>query len=302
MTFVSYAQNFEDVILHRALKHVDKGFYIDVGAQAPVIGSVTQAFYERGWRGINIEPVQQWYNRLQEARPKDLNLRIAVSTKSGKSRFFEVVDETGLSTLEEVVAERHAQQGYKVRSYDVLTRTLDSILDEHATREIHFLKIDVEGAEANVLTSIDLNRWRPWIVIVEATEPNSTIKTHERWQRLLTHRGYKFVYFDGLNRFFLADEQSELRFAFSAPPNVFDHFVSYAELQARQHVEALKTDLQQSNAHRQSLEVRLAETASELNAVYSSRSWRITYPLRVLSLLFRRVFGLSLRLVRTFQH
>ncbi len=35
--FISHAQNFEDVILWRALKHVQNGFYIDVGAQDPVI-------------------------------------------------------------------------------------------------------------------------------------------------------------------------------------------------------------------------------------------------------------------------
>ena len=54
--FVSYAQNFEDVILWRALHDVTPGFYIDIGANSPTIDSVTKAFYERGWRGINVEP------------------------------------------------------------------------------------------------------------------------------------------------------------------------------------------------------------------------------------------------------
>jgi len=49
MPFVSYAQNFEDVILWRALKHVGRGFYIDLGAQDPVIDSISLAFYEHGW-------------------------------------------------------------------------------------------------------------------------------------------------------------------------------------------------------------------------------------------------------------
>ena len=52
MSFVSYAQNFEDVMLWRALKHIDCGFYIDVGAQDPVIDSVTKSFYDHGWRGV----------------------------------------------------------------------------------------------------------------------------------------------------------------------------------------------------------------------------------------------------------
>lgn len=56
MSFISYAQNYEDVMLWRALKHIANGFYIDVGAAWPDKHSVTKAFYDRGWRGINIEP------------------------------------------------------------------------------------------------------------------------------------------------------------------------------------------------------------------------------------------------------
>ncbi len=79
MTFISYAQNFEDVMLFRALEGIKKGFYIDVGAQDPVLDSVTKAFYERGWRGINVEPVEQWFKKLVADRPEDFNLQLAVS-------------------------------------------------------------------------------------------------------------------------------------------------------------------------------------------------------------------------------
>jgi len=54
MTFISYAQNFEDVMLWRALGHVSAGRYIDVGAQDPVVDSVSKAFYEHGWRRIHV--------------------------------------------------------------------------------------------------------------------------------------------------------------------------------------------------------------------------------------------------------
>src|SRR5215831_3973844 len=86
MSFISYAQNFEDVMLWRALKHIDKGFYIDVGANDPDKDSVTKAFYERGWRGINVEPVPQWFERLEKARPRDLNLQLALGAEPGESR------------------------------------------------------------------------------------------------------------------------------------------------------------------------------------------------------------------------
>ena len=71
MNFISYAQNYEDVILWRALKHIEKGFYIDIGANDPVIESVSNAFYEKGWRGINIEPAASWFKKLEKIRQEN---------------------------------------------------------------------------------------------------------------------------------------------------------------------------------------------------------------------------------------
>ena len=81
--FISYAQNFEDVMLWRALKHVQNGFYIDVGAQHPVIDSVSKAFYECGWRGIHIEPVPGYAELLRKDRPDETVLQIALADAEG---------------------------------------------------------------------------------------------------------------------------------------------------------------------------------------------------------------------------
>ena len=83
MNVISYAQNFEDVMLWRALRDIPQGFYVDVGANDPVIDSVTRWFYQQGWHGINIEPVPHWHQRLQADRPLDINLQMAVSTTTG---------------------------------------------------------------------------------------------------------------------------------------------------------------------------------------------------------------------------
>ena len=69
MTFISYAQNFEDVMLWRALRGVENGSYIDVGAADPEVHSVTAAFYKRGWRGVNVEPNGEFFDKLRERRP-----------------------------------------------------------------------------------------------------------------------------------------------------------------------------------------------------------------------------------------
>jgi FkbM family methyltransferase len=282
--FISYSQNFEDVILYRALKGVDKGFYIDVGAWDPVVDSVTKAFYDRGWRGINIEPVRAFYEKLLADRPEDVNLMVAVGSRNGLVRFFEVVD-TGLSTTNEELAKRYMQEGYEVRELLVPCMRLADICKDYGVQEVHFLKIDVEGAEKEVLEGFDFSRIRPWIVIVEATEASTQKETFKDWESLLLDQDYEFVYYDGLNRFYVARERSELKEAFKLPPNLWDGFVRYHEWKlqrevehaqaerealARQ-VEELREVVRRAEAERISQEAQLAELSRALNALQAEK-------------------------------
>ena len=119
MTFISYAQNFEDLMLWRALKHVKKGFYIDVGANDPNIFSITKAFYELGWHGVNIEPSSNWFEMLEKERPRDINLHIAAGEKREELFLYEIPD-TGLSTLQKSIADKYkSKQGIKINKKKV---------------------------------------------------------------------------------------------------------------------------------------------------------------------------------------
>src|SRR5262245_34697418 len=103
MTFISYAQNFEDVMLYRALKGVVHGFYVDVGASDPVLDSVTKAFSERGWTGINIEPEPEVFRKLCEDRARDVNLQMAVGDRTGAGTLFDL-EVRGHATLDDEAA------------------------------------------------------------------------------------------------------------------------------------------------------------------------------------------------------
>src|SRR5215510_904604 len=266
MSFISYAQNYEDVMLWRALKHIEQGFYIDVGANDPDIDSVTKAFYERGWRGINVEPSPQWFERLEEARPRDINLQLALGAEPGAITLYEIPD-TGLSTAEKKFAERHeAERGYQSRELSVKMDTLSRVCERFHLAPIHFLKLDVEGAENAVLQGADFGKIRPWIVLIEATLPNSQEESYSDWEPLLLNAGYEYVYFDGLNRYYVAGEHENLKAAFKAPPNVFDDFIR------SQHLE--------SERRAQEAEARAKQADDTLQAVFNSRSWRVTEPLR----------------------
>lgn len=229
MTFVSYAQNFEDVLLWRVFRMVSKGFYIDVGAAHPDTNSVTRAFYDRGWRGINVEPVPELYGRLCAARPRDINLRQALGSHEEPGTVY-VLAGKGPSTVDATLAELHRSDDDDVRAQDAPVTTLTAICREHAPETVHFLKIDVEGAEGAVLEGADFATCRPWIVVVEATAPGTTVATHAEWEHRLVDAGYRFLYFDGLNRFYAASERFDaVSPHFRSPVCAFDDFVRAAD-------------------------------------------------------------------------
>ncbi|WP_211945536.1 FkbM family methyltransferase [Cupriavidus yeoncheonensis] len=302
MTITSYAQNLEDIVLWRALKQVSNGFYVDVGANDPDVDSVTRLFYEHGWSGINIEPEHDYWRRLSEARTRDVNLPIAVGESKGIASFYSV-PQRGLSTLDPTVADAYRAGGTDVVAHQIEVDTLSNVLDSYATGPVHFLKIDVEGAEGAVLKGLNLKVWRPWVLVVEATKPNSTEPNHQLWESSVLLAGYSFVYFDGLNRFYVAEEQRNLEGAFGVPPNVFDDFVidrmvSVGRVEERQADVAERAEMARQTRQRESdlaKVVRRYETLcteleqmrtenrrlqASLDAVYGSTSWRLTKPLR----------------------
>lgn len=219
----SYAQNFEDVMLWRALWDVEEGFYIDVGAWDPVIDSVSKAFYEQGWRGVHVEPLGEYAEKIRQDRPEDKVIQALVSKEPGEM-LFHAIPLTGLSTSADCYASNAGQAGWPVEDRIVPCVTLSQIFLEIAVPDIHWLKIDVEGMESVVLTGWGTHHARPWVVVIEATEPLSSKPSWTEWESLLITRDYRFVYFDGLNRFYLHKLHLNLINRFAVAPNVFDSY------------------------------------------------------------------------------
>lgn len=208
--FLSYAQNGEDVILWRALSRVERGCYVDVGANHPQHDSVTKAFYDRGWSGLDIEPVPHFAALLREARPRDVVLEVAVSSKDDGEVVLHEFAGTGLSTTRDEYVPGSVERGHQVQERSVPSRSLQSLVEEHLPGEpVHFCKIDVEGAEAEVLASVDLTGWRPWVLVIEATRPNSNEPTHGEWEDSVLAAGYQFCLFDGVSRYYVSKEHAE---------------------------------------------------------------------------------------------
>lgn len=223
MTFVSNAQNFEDVMLWRALKDVQNGFYIDIGAQDPVVDSISYGLYNQGWRGVHVEPSPQYAEKLRLARPDEVVEELLIGDEPSTKDFYLIAD-TGLSTGDPLIAQSHDNKGFSIEKSTVNTMSLDSLLEKYKEKDIHWLKIDVEGLEKSVVDSWKRSEVRPWILIIESTVPMTQEQSHHEWEGSIVEKGYSFVYFDGLNRFYLDISHNNLKTRFQSPPNVFDNF------------------------------------------------------------------------------
>ncbi|MBK8008552.1 MAG: FkbM family methyltransferase [Rhizobiales bacterium] len=103
--------------------------------------------------------------------------------------------------------------------------TLAELCKKHQPKAIDFLKVDVEGAEKDVLEGADWKNFRPRVVVIEATMPASPEPNWGGWEPFLLSQNYRFVFFDGLNRYYVAEEEAGLAAHFEAPVNPFDKAV-----------------------------------------------------------------------------
>jgi FkbM family methyltransferase len=212
---VSYAQNFEDVTLRRAFPDIGIGFWIDIGAYHPTRCSVTKWFYDKGWRGVNIEPVPGLFRYFKKDRSRDINLQMAIADTDRGSIDLHVIGETGLTTTVKEIA-ISSQQAFETISVPVTT--LNTICDKYGEYGIDFLKIDVEGAEDKVIGAFDMKRYRPRVIVLENTRG-------EIYQPILLRNGYIYAWFDALNRWYVREEDEFRCDLIARPPSVWDNFI-----------------------------------------------------------------------------
>jgi FkbM family methyltransferase len=238
---VSYAQNGEDVVLARAFSPGFRGLYVDVGAADPVNHSVTKHFYDHGWRGINVDPSPGWHDLLCRHRPDEVNLQVGIGDHPGTLTLYDgPPGHPGGATFSARQAAAYERDlGRPLTTVEVPVITLAQLCEEHVgERTIDFLKVDAEDFELAVLQGADWDLWRPRIVVVEATEPNRPVPNHATWEPVLLDARYRFVLFDGLNRFYVRAEEPDLVGPLSAPANVFDDFVTHHHLDQVRALEA----------------------------------------------------------------
>lgn len=215
---LSYAQNLEDYHLDRVFGDQKTGTYVDVGGGHPLADNVSFWFYLKGWRGLVVEAQQDLANMYSHLRPEDRVVSCLAGRSNGEAEFHVVERLHGFSSTVRELAAGAAQFGAPYRTIMKPMRTLASLIDEAGIRTIDFLKIDVEGAEAEVLAGMDFSRHRPRVICLEAARPGDMAQNAQDWEADLVAHGYAFAFDDRLNRFYVADEAKELIARFPPEP------------------------------------------------------------------------------------
>ena len=218
MMHLSYAQNMEDYHLDLIFAGQDRGTYVDVGGGHPVADNVSFHFYLKGWRGLVVEPQVQLANLYAHVRPRDVAVSCLAGSAEGEIDFHVVDKLHGFSTTVREHAAGASQFGASYQTIRKRVRPLRTLIDEAGLGAIDFLKIDVEGAEQDVLAGMDLARQRPRILLIEAMQPGSLAAAWAQWEPMLLAQAYRFAFFDRLNRFYVAEEASELLARFPPEP------------------------------------------------------------------------------------
>ena len=220
-------------------------------------------------------------------------MQVAIGNSPGPLTFFEFKD-TGLSTADPAIAQLHKENGFECVESQTPVISLDELLDGNSLHPVHWLKLDVEGLEKNVLDSWQHSPVRPWILVIESTRPLSPEQSHWEWEPSVLAHGYEFVYFDGLNRFYVSVEHRDLTPAFAAGPNVFDNFslssssqfcevvnIAYHDLNTKSEAQlrecsaefAAQIEASKQEAHRWWLAHEALR--DKLAAIERSRSWQL---------------------------
>jgi hypothetical protein len=172
--FRSYSQWGEDAVLSQFL-HEKFGTYLDIGSGHPINGNNTYFLYQRGWRGILVDPIQRNYEATKKFRRKDIALHALVSEKTTKNKFWEFKNYS-ISTSEKDRAKKLIEDGHTLESsYFMESFSLARIFEQSASQfgeSPILISIDVEEHELSVLKSNDWSKYFPRVICIEILNEN----------------------------------------------------------------------------------------------------------------------------------
>jgi len=167
-----YSFSGVDIVINNIFRDINNGFYVDVGCQHPIKNNNTYLLHKKGWKGINIDLDQNNIDLFITARPKDININIAVSDKLKDVELFFYHKKSPINTIDKKTSEFQKAKVSQIKK--IKANSLTNILDNsiYKNNKIDLLTIDVEGHELNVLNGLNFNIYSPKVIIVEFLDLN----------------------------------------------------------------------------------------------------------------------------------
>jgi FkbM family methyltransferase len=203
----SYSLDGEDLVIDKLLDYKKIGFYVDLGANDPDRLSNTKRFYNRGWRGINVDANPQSIELVDKKRKRDINVNVGVGGESANMNFFVMFPPT-VSTFVEKMKEQNLERGCEyIKTISVPIKTVSDILDEYlpAGVKIDFISIDLEGYDFIAIKSNNWSKYRPAVICIESATSYHMKKQDKQTFEItsyLNEVGYELAYHNGMDAFY----------------------------------------------------------------------------------------------------
>ena len=136
------------------------GVFLDIGAYHPEQFSNVRALYERGWKGVCIEPSKNCYPALEEFY-KDTEIEVFDCAIGNETGIFNLFDSNGdaLSSTDPAHVKKWTEN-YGSKFTKVLTQfyTLKDLIEKSKYKQFNFVSIDVENDRLgiDILKQVDL--------------------------------------------------------------------------------------------------------------------------------------------------
>ena len=191
---IVFGQEAEDLFVGRLFPEDHIGFYLDIGAYHPVRFSNTYNLYKRGWRGINVEPFREGIEQFKRYRPDDVNVQTLINL-TGEESVYYMFEEPALNTLDQN-RKAHLEENTNYRAIGEETipaMTIMALAEAYIAPEqtVDVMNLDIENMEHDVLSTINFDRLKPRVILVE----NRFFETEEkqRLDSILLPQGYENI-------------------------------------------------------------------------------------------------------------